>query len=134
MLRRKRYADLFEDIALNGPEVFYSGAIANATIRAVQQANGIMTVDNLKGYEVQVREPVQVCYRDFKMTSCGAPAGGSVVLNVMKTVEGYSDFGRDVSISTHRLEEAMRFGYELRKKLGDPTFADAGYHIPSIHA
>jgi gamma-glutamyltranspeptidase / glutathione hydrolase len=95
ILRRKRYADLLEDIALNRPEVFYSGAIANVTIRAIQQANGIMAVDDLKGYEVQIREPVQVRYRDFKMTSCGAPAGGSVVLNVMKTVEGYFRFWRE---------------------------------------
>jgi Gamma-glutamyltranspeptidase len=112
-LTRKRYADLLETIAEEGPDVFYNGHIANTTISALQAANGTMTLEDLSEYSIVIREPVKITYRDFTLTTCGAPAGGAVVLSVMKTVEGYEDFGQpsSLNISTHRFDEAMRFGY-----------------------
>jgi gamma-glutamyltranspeptidase/glutathione hydrolase len=112
-LTRKRYADLLEVIAQRGPAAFYTGAIAKTTIRALQSANGIMTLDDLERYEVIIRKSEQIKYRDYKLTSCGAPSSGTVVLQVMKIAEGYGDFGQAaaVNLSTHHLDEAIRFGY-----------------------
>ena len=112
-ITRKRYADTLEAIAERGPDAFYTGPIANATIRALQAANGTMTLDDLKNYTVAIRKPAQISYRDYKLTSCSAPSSGTVALSVMKTVEGYSDFGElsAINISTHRLDEAIRFAY-----------------------
>ena len=112
-ITRKRYADTLEAIAEHGPNAFYSGSIANATITALQAANGTMTLGDLKNYTVAIRNPSQITYRNYKLTSCSAPSSGTVALSVMKTVEGYSDFGQlsAINLTTHRLDEAIRFAY-----------------------
>ena len=112
-ITRKRYADTLQAIAERGPDAFYTGPIANATIRALQAANGTMTLDDLKNYTVAIRKPSQITYRGFKLTSGSAPSSGTVALSVMKTVEGYSGFGdpNAINLTTHRLDEAIRFAY-----------------------
>lgn len=113
VITRKRYADVLETIATQGPESFYAGALANHTVRAIKEANGTMTLEDLKDYQALSRPTSEVNYRDYRLVSCGAPASGSVALSAMKTVEGYPDFGQSsmVNLNTHRLDEAIRFAY-----------------------
>ncbi|KAI9796292.1 MAG: hypothetical protein M1833_006377 [Piccolia ochrophora] len=124
-MTRKRYADTLELVGDFGVNAFYTGAIANATIQALTAKNGTMTVQDLSNYTIAVREPAQIQYRDFTLTSCSAPSSGIVAMSVMKILEGY-DMGNDqeVNLSTHRLDEAIRFGYGERANLGDPLFVD----------
>lgn len=112
-ITRRRYADTLETISKRGAAAFYTGPIANATIQALQRANGTMTLDDLKNYMVAIRKPVSITYRDYKLTACSAPSSGEVALSVLKTIEGYPDIGNPavLNISTHRLDEAIRFGY-----------------------
>jgi len=112
-ITRRRYADTLEAISIGGADAFYNGAIARATIKALQAANGTMTLGDLSNYTIALRKPSQITYRDFKITSCSAPSGGEVALAVMKTIEGYPQIGQaaSVNISTHYLDEAMRFAY-----------------------
>ena len=126
IMTRKRYADTLEAIAHNGADAFYSGTIANSTVRALQAQNGIMTMEDLENYRIISRKPVETFYRGYRVLGCGAPASGAVTLSVLKTVEGYADFGDldMLNLSTHRLVEAMRFGYAQRASLGDPAFVD----------
>lgn len=110
---RKRYADTLETISQFGADAFYTGAIANATINALQRANGTMSLEDLKNYTVAIRKPAQIDYRGYKLTSTSAPSSGVVALAAMKIIEGYHDIGEagTINISTHRLDEAMRFAY-----------------------
>ena len=112
-ITRKRYADTLETISRHGADAFYTGPIANATIQALKAANGTMTLNDLKNYAVAIRKPAQIDYRGYKLTACSAPSSGTVAMSVMKTVEGYGDFGQAsaLNISTHRLDEAIRFAY-----------------------
>lgn len=110
--RRKTNTSI-ETVSKYGAGAFYTGAIANATITALQAQNGTMTLEDLKNYSVAIRKPAQITYRDFRLTACSAPSSGEVALSVMKTVEGYQGFGEEamLNLSTHRLDEAIRFGY-----------------------
>ncbi|XWW98958.1 hypothetical protein V2A60_006962 [Cordyceps javanica] len=124
IITRKRYADTLETIADGGADVFYTGAIANATITALRAQNGTMTLADLKNYTVAHREPLHITYRGHKLTSTNAPSGGPVALSTLNTVSGFDDFFKPetVNISTHRLDEAIRFAYGQRTKIGDPSF------------
>jgi gamma-glutamyltranspeptidase/glutathione hydrolase len=125
-ITRKRYAATLETIAEQGAEAFYSGPIAEALVKTVQSNGGIMTLDDLKNYSVAIRAPAAIDYRDYKIHSCSAPSSGTVALSAMKIIEGYPDIGwsSTTNNSTHRLDEAFRFAYGQRTRLGDPSFVE----------
>ena len=113
IMTRKRYANTLEAIAEQGADAFYTGAIAQTTIQAIRKTNGSMTMQDLEDYTIVSRKPVEVDYKDYHVIGCGAPASGAVVQGVLKTVEGFEGFGDEemLNLSTHRLVEAIRFGY-----------------------
>lgn len=131
VLTRKRYAETLRAVAKGGADAFYTGPIAEATIAAVRASNGSMTLEDLRDYKIKLRAPLQSDYRDFKLTSVGAPAAGAVVLSAFKTIEGYEDMNdaKGTNLSTHYLDEALRFAYAERSSLGDPDFvSDTAAH------
>ncbi|GIC94722.1 gamma-glutamyltransferase family protein [Aspergillus udagawae] len=123
-IKRGKYAKTLREIAhANSVEPFYSGVIANDTVRAVQAAGGIMTVDDLKNYHIEHREPLKTTYRNHTLVSTGAPASGAVALNILKVLEKYNFAdSADQYLNTHLMVEAMKFGYGMRQYLGDPDF------------
>ncbi|POR32038.1 Gamma-glutamyltranspeptidase 1 [Tolypocladium paradoxum] len=125
-MTRKRYADTLEAIANGGADAFYAGAIAKATIAALQARNGTMTLQDLANYTVALRKPAHINYRGYRLTSSSAPSSGVVALSALNTVSGYDGFGdaAQVNMTTHRLDEAVRFAYGQRANLGDPSFVD----------
>ncbi len=130
-IHRKRYADTLERLALEGAEAFYTGSMADATVEAVKASNGTMIAQDLRDYAIVPRPAIEIRYRGFNIYGCGAPASGAVALNILKTLEGYEDFAEPeiLNLSTHRLDEAIRFGYGKRTELGDPDFLDGIYEF-----
>ncbi|KAF7718169.1 Gamma-glutamyltransferase / Glutathione hydrolase [Penicillium ucsense] len=127
IITRKRYADTLETIAQHGPDAFYTGAIAETMINAVQAANGTMTVEDLKNYAVAIRNTSQIDYRGYTITSTTAPSSGIVALSILKILSTYNDFftcESSLNLSTHRMDEAMRFAYGERTLLGDPMYVE----------
>ncbi|KAF4120059.1 gamma-glutamyltranspeptidase / glutathione hydrolase [Geosmithia morbida] len=125
-LTRKRYADTLETIAKEGVDAFYTGPIANATITALRQHKGNMVLEDLANYTVALRKPAQIKYHDHLATATNAPSGGVVALSALNILSGYDNLGDPaaVNISTHYLDEALRFAYGQRANLGDPSFVD----------
>lgn len=120
---RRRYADTLEAISKRGVNAFYHGPIANATVQTLRRAGGIMTLDDLAGYKAVHRTPATLNYRGYKLTSCSAPSGGTVVGSTLNIFSGYkADFVDKAGLTTHRLVEAMKFAYGQRAELGDPSF------------
>jgi gamma-glutamyltranspeptidase/glutathione hydrolase len=89
-----------------------------------------MTLDDLKDYQVSIRESISITYRGYIIHSTGVPSGGSVALSILKIIEGYNiSASSSLSLSTHRLDEAMRFSYGARTELGDPGFFNYMNHF-----
>jgi gamma-glutamyltranspeptidase/glutathione hydrolase len=89
----------------------------------IQQNNGSLTLDDFKNYKVISRPVKNVTYRGIELYSIGAPASGSISLNILKIMEQYNLADSDnVNLTSHRFAEAMRFGYGARAELGDPEF------------
>lgn len=113
-MTRHRYADTLEVISKYGPGAFYSGRIAETLINAVQNENGTMTLEDLENYTVAIRNISQIDYRGYKITSTSAPSSGVIALYILKVLESYQDLfqtEQSVNLSTHRINEAIRFGY-----------------------
>lgn len=115
VIKRSRYAATLQTISDEGPDAFYSGHIAETMVRAVGVAGGIMTLDDLRDYKPVQRGALVIDYGPYRVHGCGLPSGGAVALNILSVLKGYDGVGNasNVNLTTHRLDEAMRFGYGL---------------------
>jgi gamma-glutamyltranspeptidase / glutathione hydrolase len=116
-------------VAAQGPRGFYEGPVAEKLAKAVTDAGGIMTAEDLKNYQAVVRTPVRGTYRDYDIVSMPQPSsGGVVLLETLNILEGFrlSDLKQGSAASLHLLIEAMKRGYADRARyLGDPDFVSA---------
>ncbi|WP_065756366.1 gamma-glutamyltransferase [Bradyrhizobium paxllaeri] len=116
-------------IAERGPRGFYQGPVAEKLAKAIRDAGGIMTVDDLKSYEAVVRKPVRGSYRGYDIVSMPLPSsGGTVLLETLNILEGFPmpDLKQGSAPSLHVMIEAMKRAYADRARyLGDPAFVNA---------
>lgn len=113
IMTRKRYANTLETIARDGPDALYTGKMGEAMVNVLRKSNGTMAMLDLENYAVISRPPVSIDFHGYHVAGCGSPASGAVALSVLKTIEGYENFGckESANLSAHRLVEAMRFAY-----------------------
>ena len=117
-------AGTLRTIAEQGPDAFYTGAIAEKIAAAVQGAGGIMTADDLAGYQVKLREPVRGTYRGHAIVSMPPPSSGGIhLIEILNVLEGFdlAGMGAGSAQALHTLAEAMKPAYADRAAyLGDP--------------
>jgi gamma-glutamyltranspeptidase / glutathione hydrolase len=116
-------------IAEQGPRGFYQGPVAEKLVKAIGDAGGIMTSDDLKSYQPVIRAPVRGTYRGYDIVSMPQPSsGGVVLLETLNILEGFpmSDMKQGSAPSLHVMIEAMKRAYADRARyLGDPAFISA---------
>ncbi|BAJ02592.1 gamma-glutamyltransferase [Shewanella violacea] len=117
-------------IAKLGSKGFYQGETAQKLVKAVQGAGGIMTLEDLKKYNVVERKPVTGDYRGYKIVSMPPPSSGGVhiieMLNILETFP-IDKLGHNTAATLHLMAESMRRAYADRSEyLGDPDF----YKVP----
>jgi gamma-glutamyltranspeptidase / glutathione hydrolase len=116
-------------IAEQGPRGFYEGPVAEKLVKAVGDAGGIMTLDDLKSYRPVIRAPVRGTYRGYDIISMPQPSSGGVVLvEILNILEGFPmhDMKQGSAPSLHVMIEAMKRAYADRARyLGDPAFVKA---------
>jgi gamma-glutamyltranspeptidase/glutathione hydrolase len=116
-------------ISTQGPRGFYEGPVAEKLAKAVADAGGIMTPQDLRSYQAIVRTPVRGSYRGFDIVSMPPPSsGGVVLLETLNILEGFPmrDIKQGSPPSLHLMIEAMKRAYADRARyLGDPDFISA---------
>ena len=116
-------------VSEQGPRGFYQGPVADKLVKAIGDAGGIMTLDDLKSYQAVIRAPVRGNYRGYDIVSMPQPSsGGIVLLETLNILEGYpiSDMKQGAAPSLHLMIEAMKRAYADRARyLGDPAFVNA---------
>ncbi len=116
-------------IAAEGPRGFYEGPVAEKLAKAITDAGGIMTSDDLKSYQAATRTPVRGTYRGYDIVSMPLPSsGGTVLLESLNILEGFpmAEMKQGSAASLHLMIEAMKRGYADRARyLGDPAYVNA---------
>lgn len=123
--RREDLGSTLERIAQEGADAFYNGRIAQNTVDTVQAAGGILTLEDLRRFQVLFRDAHAIEYRDkYRVWTTSAPSSGAVLLSILKTMEHFPDtpYEMDDVLHTHRLIEATKFSYGERSMFGDPAF------------
>ena len=90
MLVQRDLAATLAAIAEQGPRGFYEGPVAEKLVKAVTDAGGIMTLEDLKSYQPIIRPPVRGTYRGYDIVSMPLPSsGGTVLLETLNILEGF---------------------------------------------
>lgn len=69
-----------EAIAEGGPEAFYDGVIGEKLVNDVRLGGGILTMDDLRNYEVKVTDAVEVNTMGFTIFGMPPPSSGTLGL------------------------------------------------------
>ncbi|MGY6661732.1 MAG: gamma-glutamyltransferase [Glycocaulis sp.] len=123
------YAETLRAVAADWRN-FYTGEIAQDIIATASRdpRGGLLTLEDLAGYEPVRREAICVPYRVYRVCSAPPPSSGAVAVGAILTLlEGYemSAFGPDTVEGWHLFIEASRLAYADRDQyVGDPAFAD----------
>jgi gamma-glutamyltranspeptidase/glutathione hydrolase len=128
-----------------GPDAFYKGDVAKEIVTAVRAAGGVLTAEDLAGYTVVDRTPVEARYRGLRVASMPPSSSGGVALIetlgilAARYPAGLAAAGetRGSAAQLHVLAEAFKHAFADRARyLGDTDFVAvdvagltrAGYH------
>ncbi|PRP61493.1 gamma-glutamyltransferase, partial [Bacillus halotolerans] len=113
-------------IAQQGERAFYQGKIAKKIVAAMKAHGGLITLADLKKYQVQELEPIVGHYNGYTIYSMPPPSSGGVTLiELLNILSGFplKDLGLNSAQSIHLMVEAMNLVYRDRNHyLGDPNF------------
>ncbi len=127
LLQQTELAHVLELVAAQGPDGFYRGETAERLVAGITAGGGVMTLEDLAGFEPVVSQPVRGTYRGLEIVSAQAPHSGVVLLEIMNmmervTFESKTHFSQSAQ-DIHLMAEIFRRAYADRSQyLGDPRF------------
>jgi gamma-glutamyltranspeptidase/glutathione hydrolase len=127
IMRNKDLAGTLEAVANEGPEVFYSGQIAESIVTTVQEHGGFLTLDDLATHKTERTKPISVSYRGVDVYEHPPNGQGFAALSMLNIMETF-DFSKFTHLSTeryHLMIEAKKLAYaDLHQHNSDPSFYD----------
>ena len=128
VFKNRALANTLRRISKNGRSEFYQGETAKILVDFMKKHDGIISLEDLKAYEAEWREPIVFDYKDLKVISMSPPSSGGVCLaQIMKAIEPYpiAEYGHNSMKTIQVITEAERRAYADRSYyLGDPDFVD----------
>ena len=126
LFRQPELAATFARLQRSGPNEFYEGETARLIVADMKRHNGLMTLEDLRGYVAKERTPLRGNYRGHEIISMPPPSsGGAVLIEMLNILEGYDLAKLDASSSDryHLMAEAMRRAFADRAEyMGDSDF------------
>lgn len=160
-VRRSNYSKTLAYIARHGIDAFYGHGenpwIAQALVDAVRKEDGVLSMEDLQGYDVQVYDPVNTTYHGNVVYTTDAPScgmcaysrllnscipkfyasiTGPVMLGMLNALEHYNFSTSDnkptnssrTALNQHRVIEAMKYGFAARTEIGDIRVEENAKH------
>lgn len=115
-------------ISEQGTDGFYKGETAQKIVKAVNDAGGLMSIEDFADYQAIERQPVRGNYRGYEIASMPPPSsGGAHIVQILNILEGYplKQYGHNSAQTIHLMSEAMQLAYADRSEyLGDSDFVE----------
>src|SRR5215216_6111716 len=126
IFRQSELAATFARLQRSGPNEFYEGETARLIVADMKRNNGLMTMEDLRGYVAKERTPVRGNYRGYEIISMPPPSsGGAVLIQMLNILEGFDLQKLEASSSEryHLMAESMRRAFADRAEyMGDSDF------------
>lgn len=108
-------------------EEFYTGDIGEEMARFVQAEGGLLDINDLGNFQIDVEEPLRSAFGEYEMNSCGPWCQGPVLaetLNILQPAEVKS-LAHNSPEYIHLVVEALKHSFADRDAfIGDPKFVD----------
>ena len=108
-------------------DAFYKGDIARAIVDFHDANGGLMTMDDMGSFAVDIEPSYSVEFKGMQVHSCGPWCQGPVLLQMLKLLETFDlkSLGHNSSDYVHVVVEAMKLAFADREQhYADPKFAD----------
>ena len=125
-LKQEDLAMTLRALARDGHAGFYGGPVASKLVKAVQDAGGDWTEQDLKDYDVVERDPIRIQLGDVEYIGAPPPSSGGIAIGQMLKMLQHYDWATLPEVDQiHLLTEVMRRAYRDRAEwLGDPDYVD----------
>ncbi|XP_014517978.1 glutathione hydrolase 3 isoform X1 [Vigna radiata var. radiata] len=126
MCKNEELGRTLEVVAEQGPQAFYNGTIAEKLVKDVKEAGGILTMEDLRNYKVEIADAMTLNVMGYTIYGMPPPSSGTLALSmVLNILYSYGDpNAARGNLGLHRLIEALRFMFSVRMNLGDPNFVE----------
>jgi gamma-glutamyltranspeptidase / glutathione hydrolase len=126
MWRNENLARTLEILSRQGRDAFYRGELAEVIARAVQDAGGFLTVEDLALHTGDWVVPVSATYRGWRVHELPPAGQGIAALQILNILEGFdlrrAGFGSADHV--HWFVEAKKLAFADRARFyADPAFA-----------
>ncbi|HET7856608.1 MAG TPA: gamma-glutamyltransferase [Gaiellaceae bacterium] len=111
LLQQPGLVSALEALADEGPATFYEGTVAAALLELVRERGGVITEVDLAAYRAEWREPVELEFRGYALTTRPALGGFAAALGRLEPLRGRPEQDR---------------AHLLVRCLGDEGVADTG--------
>lgn len=130
LLRQPELAATFARLQTGGAREFYEGRTAQLVVADMKRNQGLITLEDMRGYVAKERQPLRGTYREHEIISMPPPSsGGAVLMQMLNILEAYDlrAMGWSSSARYHFTVEAMRRAFADRAAyMGDADFV----HVP----
>lgn len=129
---RPTFAKTLEAIAAGGDKAYYEGEVAEKIVKDLKELGSIITMEDLKNYRALWQPSVNAslhCGGDdsraqegLELHSTPLPSSGIILAYIMNLMKWFKvDKTDDNPLLYHRMNEAFKWAYAHRSKLGDPS-------------
>jgi len=128
LMRLPSLASSLRILAEEGSRPFYEGRIAERIVRAVAEAGGVLSLDDLQTHSSEWTTPISVEYRGARVWECPPNGHGLAVLLALGILRhlDIQDHPANDPMRYHLLIEAMRLAFaDTARCVADPAFAQA---------
>jgi gamma-glutamyltranspeptidase/glutathione hydrolase len=129
ILRNPDYAETLRDLAKNRTMNFYNGDIAREIVRTVRNTSGnpgVLSMADMRGYEVKERASVCAAYRAHEVCGMGPPSSGALTVGqILGMLDGYdlAALGAENPQSWRLIGDASRLAFADRwRYMADSDF------------
>ncbi len=121
-------------IAREGVEIFYHGEIAEMIEADMRAHGGLITRDDLAGYQTTRNDPLKGTYREYTVATNHPPGGGLMLMEMLNILENFdlSGMGHNSTEYIRVVCEAMKIATSDKDEhMGDPAFKAIPVHLSS---
>jgi len=116
-----------EEIAADGADCFYRGALAHRLAKALPECGTLVAEADLAEFQAETQEPLAIDYRGLRVLETPLNSTGFVVLEELKILENFdlAAMGLGSADAVHVMVEAKKLAFADRERWGaDPRTLD----------